>query len=195
MFDFVCFSCGNQVLNKTSKKKTLADFESEAREAGLLTWCAGEQLQIIKLTDTGEMLIHLNISSDFSRKLSVAGIDPSYMLHNVDVKDIKQVKELFEKNICIGNNDFQDVTEHKKGPEGQIPIRVSKNNTYSSTFKTIRDNQCLLFVSEGIQRCKHVQNHKAKRKYYTSQSKQSYNYYSTFINHPKSIFKSFAATK
>ncbi|XP_033107351.1 uncharacterized protein LOC117109202 [Anneissia japonica] len=149
----ICSSCGNEVVYKPIQKKTLAAFEDEARKAGLLTWCAGERLQIIKLTDTGEVLIHLAVSSDFSWKLTVGGIDSSHMLHQFEVTDIKQVKEVFGRNICKGNDDFEDIIERKRGPDGQVPIRVSKNDTYSPISKTIRHNECFLFVPEGSQRC------------------------------------------
>ncbi|XP_071956847.1 uncharacterized protein [Antedon mediterranea] len=143
---------------------TLEDFRNAAVNSHLIPWFPTEdELHFIKLTKDGNNIsINLTVLKDFSWSLIVAGITmPTKSLLGEDfgeflnLQDFSKLCNVIENaGTCTGNQDFPDVVEKKKGPEGQIPINITKNDIYCHLHSTIRHKKCELLVSKDTKRCR-----------------------------------------
>ncbi|XP_033114332.1 uncharacterized protein LOC117114750 [Anneissia japonica] len=133
---------------------TLKCHEEAAKKAGLLSWCSDESLQILRLNKCGKVVVTLTIFQNFTWKLIVSGVECSrktsileQYMHTLCVEDTERLCHLLaSKSICVGNGDFGDLVNSKRGPDGQIPLKITSNDRYFSEYENIRHNNCHLLV-------------------------------------------------
>ncbi len=58
-------------------------------------------------------------------------------------------------DVCPGNSDFSDLVNMKKGPGGQIPVRITPNDKYIvfNSSGTIRHAKCTIIIPRDCKRC------------------------------------------
>ncbi|XP_033103726.1 uncharacterized protein LOC117106473, partial [Anneissia japonica] len=165
--DFKCLTCTPSEVPEVPI--TLDEYMNEARKNScLVSWFPSkEELIIIRLSLAGDVEIKLTVSSNFTWSIVVAGVTMHTKCvlgedfgESLKFEDWSRLCSLLvTAKICKGNSDFPCLVEKRKGPDGQLPLKVTPKDVFIGN--TIRHTDCSLLVPQDIDRCKVCKIHRA----------------------------------
>ena len=175
----ICEKCMG-VSDEVMSSRFLNEWAVDASNYGLIAWQGSDKLHIMKMGAAGQPVIYFTICSDLSWHLLIAGVTVHRSRHKIfsDVAeklDSASVHGLFQKittfSTCEGNGcaDFPVLVEKRKGPEGQIPVRITAHDVLIG--ETIRHIHCQLLQSDQTTRCQICKVHRGDLMSMTSQER------------------------